>query len=104
MRVLLAVVMIALLAGSAFAQQKHIPRYGEEDKDKSATEKAADKAAADAYERSLNNIPDKGPADPWGVVRPTDSSKPTQTTDKPKKAKTATKAETKTGSTNAAKQ
>jgi hypothetical protein len=98
MRVLLAVVMVALLAGSAFAQQqKHIPRYGEEDKDKSATEKAADKAAADAYQRSLNNIPDKGPTDPWGVVRPTDSAKTTEATAKPKKAKTATK----TGSTDA---
>jgi hypothetical protein len=98
MRVLLAVVMVALLAGSAFAQQqKHIPRYGEEDKDKSATEKAADKAAADAYQRSLNNIPDKGPVDPWGVVRPADSAKATEATAKPKKAKSATK----TGSTDA---
>jgi hypothetical protein len=48
MRVLLAIVMVALLAGSAFAQEKRVPRYGEEDKEKSATEKAADKAAADA--------------------------------------------------------
>jgi hypothetical protein len=97
MRVLLAVVMVALLVGSAFAQDKHVPRYGEEDKEKSATEKAADKAAADAYQRSLGNIPDKGPVDPWGVVRPGDSAKPTQTTAKPKKAK----AETKAGSTDA---
>jgi hypothetical protein len=97
MRVLLAVVMVALMAGSAFAQDKHVPRYGEEDKEKSATEKAADKAAADAYQRSLGNIPDKGPTDPWGVVRPTDSAKATETTAKPKKAKTATK----TGSTDA---
>jgi hypothetical protein len=93
MRVLLAVVMVALLAGSAFAQDKHVPRYGEEEKEKSATEKAADKAAADAYQRSLNNIPDRGPTDPWGSVRTTDSPKPTQTTVKPKK--------TKTGSTDA---
>lgn len=93
MRVLLAIVMVALLAGSAFAQQKHVPRYGEEEKDKSATEKAADKAAADAYQRSLSNIPDKGPTDPWGTVRATDAPKPTPTTAKPKK--------TKTGSTDA---
>jgi hypothetical protein len=97
MRVLLAVVMVALMAGSAFAQDKHVPRYGEEDKEKSATEKAADKAAADAYQRSLGNIPEKGPVDPWGVVRPTDSAKATEATAKPKKAKSATK----TGSTDA---
>jgi hypothetical protein len=88
MRVLLAVVMVALLAGSAFAQEKRVPRYGEEDKEKSATEKAADKAAADAYQKSLNNIPDRGPTDPWGTVRTTDAPKPTPTTAKPKKTKT----------------
>ena len=92
MRVLLAILMLALLAGSAFAQQKSVPRYGEEDKDKTAQEKAADKAATDAYQRSLNNIPDKGPVDPWGAVR-TDGPKATETTAKPKK--------TKTGSTDA---
>jgi len=97
MRIILAAVTLALLASSASAQQKSIPKYGEVDKDKTAQEKAADKAAVDAYQRSLSNIPDKGPVDPWGVVRPTDSPKPTQTTAKPKKMK----AETKTGATDA---
>jgi len=92
MRVLLAILMLALLAGSAFAQQKSVPRYGEEDKDKTAQEKAADKAATDAYHRSLNNIPDKGPVDPWGAVRTTDGPKATETTAKPKKTKTGSTA------------
>ena len=91
MRIILAAVMLALLAGSASAQQRHIPRYGEEDKDKTQQEKAADKAAADAYQKSLNNIPDKGPTDPWGAVRSTDAPKSTETTTKPKKVKTVTK-------------
>jgi hypothetical protein len=69
MRFLLATAIIASLAAPAFAQDNHVPRYGEADKDKTATEKAADKAAADAYQRSLSNIPDKGSTDPWGDVR-----------------------------------
>jgi len=93
MRVILAVVMLALLTGSASAQDTHVPRYGEADKEKTAQQKAADKAAADAYHRSLGNIPDKGTVDPWGVVRPTDTPRPSETTVKPKK--------TKTGSTDA---
>jgi hypothetical protein len=97
MRILLAVVMVALLAAPAAAQDKHVPRYGEEDKDKTATEKAGEKAAQDAYQRSLGNIPAKGPTDPWGTVRSTDAPKSAETTAKPKKVKTVTKA----GSTDA---
>lgn len=69
MRFLLATAIIASLAAPAFAQDNHVPRYGEADKDKTPSEKAADKAAADAYQRSLSNIPDKGSTDPWGNVR-----------------------------------
>jgi hypothetical protein len=39
-------------------------------------QKAADKAAADAYSRSLRAIPDQGPGDPWGGVRSNEGSKP----------------------------
>ena len=69
MRLALAAVIIMGLTAPAFAQDNHVPRYGEADKEKSQTEKEADKAAADAYKRSLGNIPDKGPSDPWGTVR-----------------------------------
>jgi hypothetical protein len=85
MRLALAAVIIAALTAPAFAQDNHVPRYGEEDKEKSPSQKEADKAAADAYKRSLNNIPDKGPSDPWGTVR-SDSPKPA--TAKTTKAKT----------------
>ena len=92
MRFLLAAAMIAALTVPAFAQDKHVPRYGEEDKEKTATQKAADKAAADAYQRSLGAIPDKGTNDPWGTVR----------SDAPKAAATkTTKTKTKTGSADA---
>jgi hypothetical protein len=92
MRFLLAAAMIAALTVPALAQDSHVPRYGEEDKEKTASQKAADKAAADAYQRSLGAIPDKGSSDPWGTVR----------TDTPKAAATKTpKAKTKTGSAEA---
>ena len=97
MRVLLAAAIIASLATPAFAQQGgHVQQYGEPDKDKTAAQKAADKAAAEAYQRSLGAIPDKGPSDPWGTVRsdtPKDATKTTTT-------KTA-KSKTKTGSADA---
>ena len=92
MRVLLAASIIAALATPAIAQQKHMQEYGQTDKDKTAAEKAADKAAADAYQRSLGAIPDKGPQDPWGTMR----------SDPPKPAATKTaKTKTRTGSTDA---
>jgi hypothetical protein len=96
MRLLLATAIIAALAAPAFAQQAHVPRYGEEDKEKTTAQKAADKAAAEAYQRSLGAIPDKGASDPWGTVR-SDTPKTTAT----KTAKTKTKtgsADAKTGS------
>jgi hypothetical protein len=94
MRFLLATAIIASLAAPAFAQDSHVPRYGEEDKEKTPAQKAADKAAADAYKQSLGNIPDKGANDPWGTVR---SDTPKAAAAKPAATK-ATKAKTKTGS------
>ena len=69
MRFLLAIALIGLLAGSSYAQDKPVAKYHEADKDKSAAEKAADVEAERAYKRSLGNIPDQGPSDPWGNVR-----------------------------------
>jgi len=93
MRVFHAAVVVAFfvasVGGPAYAQQqKPMQRYGEEDKDKTAQEKEADKAAQQAYQRSLGNIPDQGPTDPWGAVRG----------DAPK-ASAAKAKKTKTGST-----
>jgi hypothetical protein len=80
MRVVLAAVMIASLAGPAFAQgQPAVPKYGEEDKEKSPQQKAADKEAERAYQKSLGNIPDQGPTDPWGTVRSENAPKPAKT-------------------------
>jgi len=88
MRVVLAAFIIAVLTGTAFAQQA-VPKYGEDlDKSKSPTEIRAEKDAARAYERSLGNIPDKGPGDPWGAVRANDGPKAASATAKPKKTKT----------------
>jgi hypothetical protein len=85
---LLAVVMIL----PAFAQDNHIQRYGEKDKDESPTEKAAKKEAERAYQRSLGNIPAQKSTDPWGTVRSDDAPKAATKTAAPKpKAKNDTK-------------
>jgi len=70
------------------AQQDHVQRYGEPDHEKTAVEKTAEKDAKEAYKRALQNIPDKGPSDPWGTVRTTDAPKSAATTTKSKKTKT----------------
>ena len=92
MRAVLATVIIASLATPAFtpasAQQAHMQEYGQPDKEKTPAQKAADKAAADAYQRSINAIPDKGSTDPWGTVRSNDAAKPAPTKTAKSKAKT----------------
>jgi hypothetical protein len=93
MRVFVAAVMIALMAGSALAQEA-LPRYGDIDKEKSPSQKEEERNAERAYKKSLRNIPDKaGPSDPWGTVR---------SDNVPAAATSATQKKSKTGS--AAKQ
>jgi hypothetical protein len=76
MRVVAAAVIIAFLAGPAFAQDKAIPRYGEVDKDKTPVEKQAERDAEAAYKRSLGNISAQKAVDPWGNVRSDNAPKP----------------------------
>ena len=97
MRVLVAASMLVLLAGSALAQDDHVQRYGEKDKDKTPEQIQAEKDAERAYKKSLGNIPDKGPTDPWGTVRGTDAPK---TVAKPDTAAKPAKPKTKTGAAN----
>jgi hypothetical protein len=92
----------------ASAQDTHIQRYGEKDTEKTPTEKAAEKEAQKAYERSLGNIPAQKSTDPWGIARgdnaaPNAAPKAATKTASPKpKAKNDTKNDIKTDS--AAKQ
>ena len=96
MRVVLVLIMIAFLSAPALAQvDNHVPRYGEADKDKTNAQKASDKAAAEAYRRSLSNIPDQGTTDPWGAARSTEAPKPAQTKAAKAKAKAAGTADAK---------
>ena len=69
MRIFAAAAIIAFLAGPAYAQTQHIPKYGEVDKDKTPQQIESEREAERAYKRSLGNIPDQGPTDPWGNVR-----------------------------------
>ena len=101
MRFLLAATVIAALSAPAFAQQPHMQEYGQPDKEKTASEKAADKAAADAYQRSLGAIPDKGTSDPWGTVRSDTPKTATATATAKTAASKTTRAKTRTGSADA---
>ena len=74
MRVVRAAAMLALLlAGPVYAQKAKPPPAV--DPPKSASEMEAEKSADKAYKRSLNNIPDKPPADPWGGARAVEAPK-----------------------------
>jgi hypothetical protein len=75
-RVFIAAAIIAALTGPGWAQQAPVQRYGEPDKEKSFNEKERDKEAERAYKRSLGNVPDKGPVDPWGNARSAEAPKP----------------------------
>jgi len=87
MRVVFAAAIIASLSAPALAQQEKVRGYREAEPDKTQAEKSADKAAAEAYKRSLRTIPDQGPTDPWGGVRSNDGSKPDATKTAKSKAK-----------------
>jgi len=84
LRVWLALAIIASLACPAFGQTSKAPPQGTPGgPPKTPKEIEADKAADRAYQKSLKNIPDQPPADPWGNARGTDiattaaKSKPT---------------------------
>jgi hypothetical protein len=92
MRVFYTAAAIALLAAPVHAQTQSVPRYGETSKAKSPQEIQAEKEADKAYHRSLGNIPDQGPTDPWGNVRTEGSPKAIAKTSAMKRTKTTTPA------------
>jgi hypothetical protein len=74
-RALIAAAIIVALTGPCWAQQAPVPRYGEKDKEKTFNEKEQEKEAERAYQRSLGNVPEKGPVDPWGNARSAEAPK-----------------------------
>jgi hypothetical protein len=91
MRVFLAAIVIASLAGPAFAQTPSIPKYGELE-GKKPHEIAAEKEAERNYQKSLGRIPEqKASTDPWGNVRSDSAPKtaPSKTVAKDPPAKRA---------------
>jgi len=75
MRVLRAAAMMTLLlAGPAYAQ-RGAPAAPQEPP-KSPTQIEQEKASENAYKKSLRNIPDQPPADPWGGARAVEAPKP----------------------------
>jgi hypothetical protein len=82
MRKIAVAVMLALVAAPALAQD-HVQQYGEQPKDKTPSEKAEDDRAERAYQRSLNNVPNQKPVDPWGTARGDDTSKKSAAPAKP---------------------
>jgi hypothetical protein len=86
MKVLRAAAMTTLLlAGPAYAAGGVKPPAAT-DPPKSQSEIEAEKSNEKAYKKSLGNIPDQPPADPWGGARATEASKPTPTPAKRTKA------------------
>jgi hypothetical protein len=85
LRIWLAMAIIASLAWPAYGQQK-TPQPAPGPPPKTQKEIEADKAADRAYQKSLRNIPDQPPADPWGSARSADTPKTTA------KSKSAVKA------------
>ncbi len=75
-RTLIAAGIVALMAGPALAQQAPVQGYGEKDKDKTLVQQQAEKDAERAYRRSLGNVPDKAPVDPWGSARSAEAPTP----------------------------
>ena len=87
MRIWLALAIVASLAEPAFGQgtTKAPPQPTPGGPPKTARDIEADKANDRAYQKSLRNIPDQPPADPWGGARSTETPKTTA------KSKSATK-------------
>ena len=86
-----AAIIAVMMAGPAYAQTNK-PPAPTPDPPKSQSEIDSDKAADKAYKRSLGNIPDKGPTDPWGSARSIDAPKAaTKTVTKASPAKPKTK-------------
>jgi hypothetical protein len=82
MRIICAAAMILLLAMPAFAQSSQSKSQTPgppPPPPKSRQEIDAERKAEQDYKKSLGNIPDQPPADPWGNAR---SANPPQTTAK----------------------
>jgi hypothetical protein len=86
MRLVLAAAIFALVLGG--------PAYGQRggaaapsDPPKSPTQIEQEKASENAYRKSLRNIPDQPPADPWGGARAIDAPKPVMKDAPAKRAK-----------------
>lgn len=85
-----AVAVVALVSGSAYAQTPNINLMPEV-RSRTPEEKAADAARDKAYQESLRKIPDaKGSSDPWGSVRSPDAAKASSKTSSKASAKART--------------
>ncbi|KIU42984.1 MULTISPECIES: hypothetical protein [Bradyrhizobium] len=72
MRIIAAALLLtAFIAGPAFAQADHVPKYREE-VEKSPADEANEQRQQRAYQRALNAVPNQKPVDPWGMARPND--------------------------------
>lgn len=75
MRAFYAAMMVAMLAGSAYAQSPSVNLFTP-DKVRTPEEREKDKVIEDAYKAQMSKIPDqKVSSDPWGSVRGADAPK-----------------------------
>jgi hypothetical protein len=85
-----AAIFAVLLAGPAYAQRGAPAAPGEPPK--SPTQIEQEKASENAYKKSLGNIPDQPPADPWGGARAVEPAKPAVRDPPAKRAKASNSA------------
>jgi hypothetical protein len=82
MKIVRIVATIAMLAGPAYAQGSGA---GGTQNQKSPQQIQSERDAEKAYKRSLSNIPDQGPVDPWGSTRSDNAPKAANAPVKPTK-------------------
>jgi hypothetical protein len=75
MRLLRTVAIVTVLLAAPAYAQRGAPAAPQEPP-KSPTQIEQEKASENAYKRSLGNIPDQPPADPWGGARAVEPAKP----------------------------
>jgi hypothetical protein len=86
MRLFRAAAIITVLLGTPAYAQRGAPAAPSEPP-KSPTQIEQEKASENAYKRSLRNIPDQPPADPWGGARAVEAPKPAVSSPPPKRTK-----------------
>ena len=98
-RAFIAAAIIASLAGPSCPTKARCSDTAKRTRTRPAGEMQQEKEAERAYQRSLGNVPDKGPVDPWGNARSVEAPKGEAKAAKADAKAVPAKPKTKTGET-----